>query len=123
MNSEVGRLLEDLRLLGPAGLERAVEAWRAAGDAEDGVRRAAEKREENDPEWRQAEAEIFRLAEGDAWHALAQVDREAAEAAAQDALLALLEKGSLSRQDYRRLAGPMASALPWLLTGEAEDRY
>ena len=123
MKKDVERLLEDLRLIGPAGLERAVQAWRAGADEDDGVRTTAEKKEEDDPAWQAAEAEIFQLAKGDAWRSLEQVDREAAIAAAQDALLAVMEKGSLQKSDYRRLAGPMASALPWLLTGEAEDRY
>jgi hypothetical protein len=123
MKDEVKRLLEDLRLLGPAGVERAVEAWRAAAESEDKVRTAAEKRAEDDPEWREAEAAIFQVARGEAWMSLSQVDRESAIAAAQDALLALLERRTLGAADYRRLAGPMASALPWLLTGEAEDRY
>jgi len=123
VKQDVQRLLEDLRLLGPAGVERAAEAWRRAGDAEDVPRRAAEKRAEDDPEWRVAEAAIFEEAKGEAWMSVEQVDREAAVAAAQDALLALLERGTLGRQDYRKLAAPMAAALPWLLTGEAEDRY
>jgi hypothetical protein len=123
MKDEVKRLLEDLRLLGPAGVERAVQAWRAEAESEDKVRTAAEKRAEDDPEWREAEAAIFQVARGESWMSLSQVDRESAVAAAQDALLALLERRTLTRADYRRLAGPMADALPWLLTGEAEDRY
>ena len=122
MKRDVQRLIEDLRLLGPAGIERAAEAWQRAGEAEDGVRTAAARREEDDPEWREAEAAIFEVAGGEAWRSVAQVNREAAVGAAQDALLAILERGSLGR-DYRRLAGPMAAALPWLVTGETEDSY
>lgn len=123
MKRDVKRLLEEIRLLGPSGVERAAEAWRAAGDAEDRIRTTAEKREADHREWREAEEAIFELARGESWLVVPQTDRESAIAAAQDALLALLERDTLSRSDYRRLAGPMAAALPWLVSGEAEDRY
>jgi hypothetical protein len=123
VREDVKRLIDELRLLGPGGVERAAEAWRRAGDAEDGDRTAAERREEDDPEWREAEAEIFRVAKGEAWQAVDQDVRDSAVAAAQDALLAVLEREQLGQQHYRRLASPMAAALPWLLSGEAEDRY
>ncbi|TMC10003.1 MAG: hypothetical protein E6J29_12580 [Chloroflexi bacterium] len=123
MNADVARLLEDLRLLGPSGLERAVEAWRRAGAAEDAVRTTAEKRAEDDPEWREAESEVFRIAQGEAWLAVDQTDRDSAVDAALDALLAVLEREKLDTGEYRRLAAPMAAVLPWLLSGEAEDLY
>ena len=123
MRDDVKRLLEDLRLLGPAGLERVVHAWRDAGDAEDQVRTRAEKRAENDPEWREAEEEVFRIAHGEAWLAIPQTDRDSAVDAALDAMLAVLEREKLGASAYRQLAAPMAAALPWLLSGEAEDLY
>jgi len=123
MNADVARLLEDLRLLGPSGLERAVAAWRRAGAAEDAVRTTTEKRAEADPEWQEAEAEVFRIAQGEAWQAIEQTDRDSAVDAALDSLLAVLEREKLDPGEYRRLAAPMAAALPWLLSGEAEDLY
>jgi hypothetical protein len=123
MNDEVKRLLEDLRLLGPTGIERAAQAWREVAAAEDKIRTSAERRAEDDPEWRGAEQQIFQVARGEAWLALAQDVRESAVAAAQDALLGILERKTLGSLAYRGLVVPMASALPWLLSGEAEDRY
>jgi hypothetical protein len=123
MKDEVKRLLEDLRLLGPSGLERIALAWRRVAESEDTIRTTAERRAEDDPEWREAEAEIFAIARGEAWLALPQTDRESAIAAAQDALLAVLERKTLGESRYRTLVHPMAEALPWLLTDEAEDRY
>jgi len=123
MNDDVKRLLEDLRLLGPTGIERVAEAWRAVAAGEDAIRTAAERRAEDDPEWREAEVEIFQVARGESWLSLPQTDRDSAVAAAQDALLAVLERKTLGEQRYRTLVGPTASALPWLLTGEREDRY
>lgn len=123
MNDDVMRLLEDLRLLGPSGIERVAEAWRAVAAGEDAIRTAAERRAEDDPEWREAEALIFQTARGEAWLSLPQTDRDSAVAAAQDALLAVLERKTVGEQRYRALARPLGSALPWLLTGEAEDRY
>ncbi|HEY8813023.1 MAG TPA: hypothetical protein VIO86_11075 [Candidatus Dormibacteraeota bacterium] len=123
MNDDVKRLLEDLRLLGPSGIERVAEAWRAVAAGEDAIRTAAERRAEDDPEWREAEVEIFQIARGESWLSLPQTDRDSAVAAAQDALLAVLERKTLGEQRYRTLVGPAASALPWLLTGEREDRY
>ena len=123
MNDDVKRLLEDLRLLGPTGIERAAEAWREVAAAEDKIRTSAERRAEDDPEWRGAEQQIFQVARGEAWLALAQDVRESAVAAAQDALLGILERKTLGSLAYRGLVVPMAAALPWLLSGEAEDRY
>ena len=123
MNDDVKRLLEDLRLLGPSGIERIAHAWRSVAAEEDAIRTAAERRAEDDPEWQEAESEIFEIGRGEAWLALPQLERDSAIAAAQDALLAVLERGTLSKQQYRALAGSAAAALPWLLTGEAEDRY
>jgi phage/plasmid-associated DNA primase len=123
MNEDVKRLLEELRLLGPSGLERVAEAWRAVAADEDAIRNTAERRAEDDPEWRDAEAEIFQIARGEAWLSLPETDRDSAVAAAQDALLAVLERKNLGEQRHRTLARPMAAALPWLLTDEVEDRY
>ena len=123
MNDDVKRLLEDLRLLGPSGIERVAEAWRAVAASEDAIRTAAERRAEDDPEWREAEAQIFQIARGESWLSLPQTDRESAVAAAQDGLLAVLERKTLGEGRYRTLARPMGAALPWLLTDEAEDRY
>lgn len=113
------RLLEDLRILGPSGVQRAAGAPRHAATATAG-RTAAQRRAEDDPEWREAEAELSRLARGESWMAVEQGDREAALAAALDALLAVLERRQLDDAEYRRLAGPMSAALPWLLSGGAE---
>jgi hypothetical protein len=123
MKDEVKRLLEDLRLLGPSGIERVAHAWREVAGDEDAIRTAAERRAEDDPEWREAENQIFQIARGESWLSLPQTDRDSAVAAAQDALLAVLERKTLGEERYRTLARPLASALPWLLTGEAEDRY
>jgi hypothetical protein len=123
LKDEVKRLLEDLRLLGPSGIERVAEGWREVAAGEDAIRTAAERRAEDDPEWREAEAQIFQIARGEAWLAVPQVDRDSAVAAAQDALLGVLERKTLGEDRYRTLAGPLADVLPWLLTGEAEDRY
>ena len=123
MNDEVKRLLEDLRLLGPSGIERVAEAWRAVAGDEDAIRTAAERRAEDDPEWREAENQVFSIARGESWLSLPQTDRESTVAAAQDALLGVLERKTLGDQRYRTLVRPLGAALPWLLTGEAEDRY
>jgi phage/plasmid-associated DNA primase len=123
LNDEVKRLLEDLRLLGPSGIERMAEAWREVAAEEDAIRTAAERRAEDDPEWREAEAEIFAIARGEAWLSLSQTNRDSAVAAAQDALLAVLERKTLNEKRYRTLVGPAAAALPWLLTGGTEDAY
>ena len=64
-----------------------------------------------------------RPARGEAWLSLPQTDRDSAVAAAQDALLAILERKTLGEARYRILVGPLGSALPWLLTDEVEDRY
>ena len=116
MKEEVKRLLEDLRLLGPTGIERVAAAWREAAAAEDPIRTATERRAEDDPEWREAEREIFAIARGEAWLSIPQTDRDSAVGGAQDALLAVRERKTLSQQQYRTLVRSAAAALPWLLT-------
>lgn len=116
------RLLEDLRILGPSGVQRAARAPRQAAAAAAG-RTAAKRRAEDDPQWREAEAEVSRVARGESWMAVEQADREAALAAALDALLAVLERRQLDDAEYDRLVRPMSAALPWLLSGEAETGY
>ncbi|MDQ6919219.1 MAG: hypothetical protein M3Z98_07650 [Candidatus Dormibacteraeota bacterium] len=123
MKEEIKRLLEDLRLLGPSGIERVAEVWRAVAPDEDAIRTSAERRAEDDPEWREAENQIFQIARGESWLSLPQTDRDSAIGAAQDALLAVLERKSLGDERYHALVGPMADALPWLLTGGREDAY
>ena len=123
MKDEVRRLLEDLRLLGPTGIERIAAAWREEQAAEDPIRTATERRAEDDPEWRAAETEIFAIARGEAWLSIPHTDRDSAVAGAQDALLAVLERRTLSKQQYRTLVRSAAAALPWLLTGGTEDAY
>ncbi|GAC1652631.1 MAG: hypothetical protein NVS9B1_00450 [Candidatus Dormibacteraceae bacterium] len=123
MSSDVERLLEDLRTIGPIGIERAVTAWRRADDAEDRIRRSALGRAADDPEWLAAEAMVFEVAKGESWMSIDQTDRDSAVDAALDALLAILDRKQLGEDRYRRLAGPMATALPWLLSGEDVTEY
>jgi hypothetical protein len=122
----VGRLLQDLRTLSPAGIERAAWGWdrherTALADyhrAEKSALHAAEG-EELGPRWEELRREVLDLTEGRgslvSWKAEHGDVGHKAERAALGAALALVARSSLGHQDYVTLARPLAEALPWLL--------
>src|SRR5919108_1677422 len=122
----VGRLLQDLRTLSPAGIERAAWGWdrherSSLADyrrAEKSALHAAES-EDLGPRWEDLRRAVLDLTEGRgslvSWKAEHGDIGHKAERAGLGAALALVTRSSLSHQDYVTLVRPLAEALPWLL--------
>ncbi|MBO0704034.1 MAG: hypothetical protein J2P39_01820 [Candidatus Dormibacteraeota bacterium] len=132
-STQVERLLSDARVLGPSGIERIAWARRhlilPAGQAEAaevearGVVSAAGL----ERAWEAAESDLRGMVEGhyaqQSWQAEDPVVDRTAEDAALNAILALVVKEELGRDEYRALVKPMADALPWLLPEETPGQY
>lgn len=126
------RLMEDVRVLGPAGVERAAQGWdrhvavrgeAQLHEAEKAALHAIEK-EDRGPAWDEVRRSLFGLTEsGDAlvsWKAEHGETGHKGENAAFMAALALVAGRLISQEQSATLMRPMAEALPWLLPGEAQ---
>jgi hypothetical protein len=127
----LSRLIADVRVMGPAGVERAAQGW----DRHIGVHglqtfHAAEKAathaiEHNDrgAAWDTFRSSLFGLTEsGEAlvsWKAEHGDIGHKAEDAAFAAALALVAADLVSPAQYATLVRPLGEALPWLLPDEA----
>ena len=127
----LARLMEDVRVLSPAGVERAAKGWdRHAGkrglqalhDAEKAAVHAIEQADRG-PAWDEVRRSLFGLTEsGDAlvsWKAEHGDIGHKAEDAAFMAALALVGGNLISKEQHATLMSPMAEALPWLLPEQA----
>jgi hypothetical protein len=126
----LARLMQDVRVLSPAGVERAAMGWdrhvgkhglQAMHEAEKAALRAIEK-DNRGPAWDEVRRSLFGLTEsGDAlvsWKAEHGETGHKAEYAAFMAALALVSEG-LVEEHIATLMRPMAEALPWLLPEQA----
>ena len=127
------RLLQDARVLSPAGIERAAWGWDRHEDpaamerfheAERAALRALEQRDRGQ-EWEDARRRILDLTEGrtslEDWKAEHGDLGHKAERALIGAALAILARDEISHDQYLTLARPMAEALPWLLPEVAPE--
>jgi hypothetical protein len=123
----IDRLLNDARILSPAGIERAAWGWDRHEDpaamqrfheAERVALRALEQTNRASS-WDEARKKILDLTEGRtslvSWKAEHGDLGHKAERAMFGAALALLTRDRLSHDQYVTLVRPMAEALPWLL--------
>ena len=124
----LARLIDDLRVMGPAGVERAANGWDdfAAGAERHAVYRAAEKAathaiEQNDrgDAWDSVRSSMFGMTESGqaliSWKAEHGDVGHTAEDAAFGAALALVASDLITGKDFETLVRPMGEALPWLL--------
>jgi hypothetical protein len=121
----VRRLLDDLRTLSPAGIERVASGWEKYGGphleayhhAESAALHAIETAHLT-TEWEALQREILDLTEGRSSLVSWKVEHgelgHHAEAAALGAGLGVLALGHLDRRHTETLTRPMAEALPWL---------
>src|SRR6202171_360489 len=128
----LARLMDDVRVLSPAGVERAAMGWdRHVGEHELHALRDAEKaalhaieRADRGPAWDQVRRSLFGLTEsGDAlisWKAEHGEIGHKAENAAFAAALGLVASGLVTKEQAATLMRPMAEALPWLLAEESQ---
>jgi hypothetical protein len=126
----LARLMEDVRVLSPAGVERVALGWdrhvgkhglQALHDAEKAATHAVEKADRG-PAWDEVRRSLFGLTEsGDAlvsWKAEHGEIGHKAEDAAFAAALGLVASNLISKQQAATLMRPLAEALPWLLPDE-----
>lgn len=128
----LGRLIDDVRVLSPAGVERVAMGWdlhvgkqglQAFHDAEKAATHAIEQADRG-PAWDQVRKSLFGLTEsGDAlvsWKAEHGDIGHKAEEAAFAAALGLVAGGLISKEQAATLMRPLAEALPWLMPEEAK---
>lgn len=127
----LARLIGDVRVMGPAGVERAATGWdKHVGSHGHDAYRAAERAathalEQNDrgSVWDAFRSSLFGLTEsGEAlvsWKAEHGDTGHKAESGAFGAALALVAADLITPQQFATLVRPMAEALPWLLPDEA----
>jgi len=128
----LARLMEDIRVLSPAGVERAASGWdlhvgkselKALHDVEKAALHAIEKADRG-PAWDEVRRSLFGLTESGAalvsWKAEHGDVGHKAENAAFAAALGLVAGDLIRQEQATTLLRPMAEALPWLLPDEAE---
>ncbi len=122
--SDVDRLLEDIRTLSPSGIERIAAAWRAEGHDEIAWQRAERaalhvlETHRRTAAWDATRRHILDLTEHHdsliAWRAEHGAVGHRAEDAALGAALSLIARPELDGADEHVLLAPMSAALPWL---------
>ncbi|TMD08432.1 MAG: hypothetical protein E6J02_05185 [Chloroflexi bacterium] len=125
------RLLDDIRVLGPSGIERIAHGWDRHVAIHPNRRQAFDKARQDALEkvrkeaWTSAQAEISEFTEGRgstvAWKVEPGDVGHRAEEAALAAGLAVLARDRLGEDDYRTLVRPMSEAIRWLLPDEEPD--
>jgi hypothetical protein len=126
----LARLMEDVRVLSPAGVERVALGWdrhvgkhalQALHDAEKAALHAIEKADRG-PAWDEVRRSLFGLTESGgalvSWKAEHGEIGHKAEEAAFAAALGLVASNLISKQQAATLMRPLAEALPWLLPDE-----
>jgi hypothetical protein len=124
----LGRLMDDIRVLSPAGVERVARGWdehvaikghQAFHDAEKAGTHAIEQADRG-PAWDLVRSSLFGLTEsGEAlvsWRAEHGDVGHKAERAAFGAALGLVAGNLVTKEQRATLLRPMAEALPWLLS-------
>jgi hypothetical protein len=122
----LARLMEDVRVLSPSGVERVAKGWdehvgirglQAFHDAEKAATHAIEQAGRG-PAWDTVRSSLFGLTEaGDAlvsWKAEHGEIGHKAEGAAFGAALALVAGDLITNEQAATLTRPLAEALPWL---------
>ena len=122
----LARLMDDIRVLSPAGVERVARGWdehvgakglQAFHDAEKAATHAIEQADRG-PAWDLVRSSLFGLTEsGNAlvsWKAEHGEIGHKAERAAFAAALGLVAANLISKEQAAILKTPLAEALPWL---------
>ena len=125
----IARLMEDIRVLGPTGVERVAQGWddhvgekglATFRDAEKAAVHAIEQADRG-PAWDEVRRTLFGMTESGSalvsWRAEHGEMGHKAENAAFAAALGLLADGLISKEQQEALLRPLAEALPWLLPG------
>jgi hypothetical protein len=126
----LSRLIDDIRVLGPAGVERAAQGWDrhtrmhgldAIHAAEKAAVHAIEKADRG-AAWDEVRRNLFGMTESGqalvSWKAEHGEIGHKAEDAAFMAALGLVAGNLISKDQARTLVRPLSEALPWLLPEE-----
>ena len=125
----LARLMADIRVLSPSGVERAATGWDrharlsegAIHDAEKAALHAIEKADRG-PAWDEVRRNLFGLTESGqalvSWRAEHGDVGHKAEQAAFMAALGLVAGNLIKGEQANTLVRPLAEALPWLLPEE-----
>lgn len=129
----LNRLMEDIRVMSPAGVERAAQGWdrhaRLSGvermhEAEKAALRAIEKAGRG-PAWDEVRRNLFGLTESGAalvsWKAEHGEIGHKGENAAFMAALGLVAGNLIGKEQAETLKRPLAEALPWLAPDHPPD--
>ena len=129
----IARLMEDVRILSPSGVERVAQGWDehvgenglpAFREAERAALHAIEQADRG-PAWDEVRRTLFGLTESGtaliSWRAEHGELGHKAENAAFAAALGLLADGLINKKQQDILLRPMAEALPWLLPNLQPD--
>lgn len=123
----IDRLIDDLRTLSPAGIDRAAWGWDSheGGHSVEGFRQAEKaalrliEQANRGPSWEGIRRSILDLTEGRSslvsWKVEHGERGHKAEQGALGAALALVAGERLPHGEFVSLVRPMAEALPWLL--------
>ncbi len=126
----LARLIDDIRVMGPAGVERAASGWdrHAAGHAHAEFREAeraathAIEQHDRGPIWDTFRSNLFGMTESGvalvSWKAEHGDVGHKAEDAAFAAALALVASEFVKPAQFATLVRPLSEALPWLLPEE-----
>jgi hypothetical protein len=122
----LARLMDDIRVLSPAGIERVAKGWdehvgskgqQAFHDAEKAAIHAIEQADRG-PAWDLVRSSLFGLTESGqalvSWKAEHGDVGHKAERAALAAALGLVAGNLVTKEQRATLVRPMAEALPWL---------
>ncbi len=125
----LARLIEDIRVLGPAGVERAAQGWdrhalhglQAIHAAEKAAVHAIEQADRG-PAWDEVRRNLFGLTESGgalvSWKSEHGEIGHKAEDAAFMAALGLVAGNLIGKEQASTLMRPMSEALPWLVPEE-----
>ena len=126
----LARLIDDIRVMGPAGVERAAQGWdrhvgthghAAYHDAEKAATHALEVNDRG-AIWDTFRSSLFGMTESGgaliSWKAEHGDVGHKAENAAFMAALGLVASNLISEHQVKTLVRPMSEALPWLLPEE-----
>ena len=126
----LSRLIDDIRVLGPAGVERAAQGWdrharlqglQSIHEAEKAAVHAIEKADRG-PAWDEVRRNLFGLTESGgalvSWKAEHGDIGHKAEDAAFMAALGLVAGNLIGKEQANVLLRPMSEALPWLVPEE-----
>ena len=125
----LARLIDDIRVLSPAGVERAAQGWerharlheKEVHESEKAALRAIE-RADRGPAWDEVRRNLFGMTESGqalvSWKAEHGDVGHKAEQAAFMAALGLVAGTLISNEQFNTLVRPMSEAMPWLLPEE-----